>query len=64
LPSVVVDRHQAIVEIDEQALLQFWPPLPLGYSTSSGSQSPVLLALYSNRGKAGVSSIIGIERFS
>ena len=36
-------------------------PPPLGYSTSHGSPSPVLLALYSNRGKAGVSPIIGTE---
>ena len=36
-------------------------PPPLGYSTSHGSPSPVLLALYSNRGKADVSPIIGTE---
>ncbi len=44
-----------------QALLPFRPPPLLGYSTSSGSPSHVLLALYSNRGKAGVSPIIGTE---
>ena len=44
-----------------QALLPFRPPPPLEYSTSSGSPSHVLLALYSNKGKAGVSPIIGTE---
>ena len=44
-----------------QALLPFRPPPLLGYSTSSHSPSHVLLALYSNKGKAGVSPIIGTE---
>jgi len=43
------------------ALLPFRPPQPLGYSTSAGSPSSVLLALSSHRGKAGVSPIIGTE---
>ena len=51
----------AKIRQSRQALLPFRPPPALGYSTSSGSPSHVLLALYSNRGKAGVSPIIGTE---